>query len=167
MECKDIKNLIPDFLSGNLGAQVTQEVLEHVSDCQDCNHELSLYKRSWEALDSWEDVEPERGYVSRFWTRMSMRKPWYTKIYDKLLPVLNKKNMYPAFAVGCVLFIVAFFAFRVIYQVGVSDTPLAYLSLEEVEFVENIDLVQDLEIIEDMEFFENLDIIENMEGLEV
>jgi len=167
MECKDIKNLIPDFLSGNLGSQVIQEVLDHIAQCPDCNKELSAYKKSWELLGSWQDVEPERGYVSRFWTRLAMRKPWHEKVLERIAGLLTARNLYPAFASACIIFIVVFFAVKVIWQAQISALPLSYLSSEEIEFVENMELAQDLEIIEDIEFFENLDVIEQMEGLDV
>lgn len=71
MDCRDIKELVIQYSSGDLPEGDKQFVEAHLAECDDCNAYLSQSYRAWNMLDEWEDMEPGGEFVSEFWRRVA------------------------------------------------------------------------------------------------
>lgn len=71
MECRDIKELIVRYSSGDIEEKEKALVDEHVRDCHGCEQYYLRSERLWETLDTWEEIEPEREFVTKFWNKVS------------------------------------------------------------------------------------------------
>ena len=168
MNCQEIKKLIPLFLEDGLDASEVQLVRGHLSTCLDCQKEKELYERSWDVLEKWEDIELTPGFVSRFWTELSVRTPWHEKVMVACKESLSSKRFAPALVTLSIVIIVGILSFRN-YSFNVQETNnlLATLSPEEVEMVEHMELAQNFEIIEYIELLEDMDVLEDLDILDV
>lgn len=54
MDCKETQRYIQDFLKDNLSDEVTEEFLEHVSNCKECMEELTIQYLVTEGLQRLE-----------------------------------------------------------------------------------------------------------------
>ena len=166
MNCAQVKKLIPVYLDGELEGDEIRLVKEHLAACPACQQEMRAFEKSWEMLDTWEDIEPTPGYVSRFWSTVSQQRPWQEKLSRFVRERLLNRRLTPALATACVVVLVGLFALRIYWQVQESQNLLVDLSEEELEMVENMELVENFDILENMEFLEDLEIIENLDALE-
>ncbi len=64
--CEAVSRNIAPFISGNLDAQKSSAVLKHLRTCEKCQRTLSGFRRVWEVLDGWEDVEPPDSLVLKY-----------------------------------------------------------------------------------------------------
>jgi hypothetical protein len=71
MECKDYKDLIIGYSSGDLPASDRESVEAHVRECETCRLYLAQSDRVWSLLDDWRGIEPRSDFVSGFWERVS------------------------------------------------------------------------------------------------
>ncbi len=71
MECRSIKELIVRYSSGDIEEAEKVLVDEHVRDCNGCEQYFIRSERLWDTLDSWDEIEPERGFVTEFWNKVS------------------------------------------------------------------------------------------------
>ena len=74
MDCSKAKKLIPQFLDYTLPERITGRLQEHLRTCPQCRQELKLYDKSWELLKDVPQIDPAPGYISRFWTKLSLEK---------------------------------------------------------------------------------------------
>jgi hypothetical protein len=165
MNCSAVKKLISPYLDGRLDVEEYEELQDHVSSCPACEKDVRAYRRSWEMLGQWGDIQPEPGYVARFWTAVSNQVPWYKKMLEVLRPGFFPQRLSPAFIAVMILIVTGIFSLRAYWQAQESEQFLACLSEDEWELVENIELAEDFELIEDMDFFEDMEIIENLDSL--
>ena len=169
MDCGNIKKIIPDFLEGALGREGTEDVRAHLSKCPECQRAVAAYEKTWDMLGLCEEVEPDPGYVSRFWSRVSQKTPWYKRIIEAIRPKFSQmldKRLIPITATVCIVGIVGLFTLKTTVHTQRTETLLTNLSVEEIEFIENIELVENLELIQDIEFYEDLEVIENWDSFE-
>lgn len=166
MNCAEIKKMIPVYLDGEMEPQQKQMVKEHLSSCPVCMKELLAFEKSWEMLGAWKDIGPAHGYVSRFWTEVSLQRPWHEKIIRGFGVILGKKQLAPVYAAVCVLLITGILSLRNYWQVREAQELVASLGQEELEMVEDIELAEDFDIIQEMDFLEDLEVIENLDSLE-
>ena len=71
MECRNVKELIVRFSSGD--AQENDKVLvdEHIRDCKGCEQYLLRSEKLWDTLDTLDVIEPEPEYVTKFWNKVT------------------------------------------------------------------------------------------------
>ncbi|OGX37716.1 MAG: hypothetical protein A3G91_01930 [Omnitrophica WOR_2 bacterium RIFCSPLOWO2_12_FULL_50_9] len=179
MRCVEIKKLIPVYLDGESDPQETMAVKEHLASCAACQKELHALERSWKMLGEWQNIEPSPGYVSRFWTRVSLQRPWRERVargIQESLEGLRRKRLAPVFAAVCVLVFTGIFSLRNYWQMREAQDLAANLNQEELEMVfdhpslgaaEDIELAENFDIIQDIDFFEDLEVIENADSLEL
>lgn len=166
MNCAVVKQLISPYLDGRLGVEESEELQDHVSSCPACEKDIRACQRAWEMLGQWGDVQPEPGYVARFWTAVSHRVPWHEKILEVLRTGFFSKRLSSAFVVVMIAMVMGIFSLHAYWQTQEAEQFLVCLSEDDVELVENIELAENLDIIEDIDFFEDMDIIENLDSLE-
>ncbi len=164
MNCNEIRNIIPEYLEQALEQKQIEQVKQHLQTCLLCQKEVRAYEKIWATLDQWKDVEPQPGYVSRFWTRLALKQPWYIKWGRTLNTIFLKKSLAPFYAVLSIVLIVGYITFKTTTQVYQTETVLTALNSEEMELVDNLELTENLELIEELEFLEDLEIIENLDA---
>ncbi len=161
MNCSKAKKLIPQFLDYALSEHETGRLQEHLRTCPVCRKELKLYDHSWDMLKDYPQVDPAPGYISRFWTRLSLETPQHEGIWENIKETLFGKEFTPARAFAAVAFVCV-----LMISLGVnwfSEKEFSGLPPEEIEFIENIDLAEYFDVIEDLDFVEDFDVIENFD----
>lgn len=163
MDCKHTKDRIPEWMDSALSAEESAAVGQHLARCADCRKEFKLYARAWNSLKSWPEAEPDPGYVSRFWTRLSTRKSWIERLVESLRPASSDPRLAPALVV---LFLALLIGSVTLYNTSSAvktERLISSLTADDIEFVENMELAENLDIIQNIDFFENIDIIESLE----
>ena len=74
MKCDDIKTLYDDFKSELLGGDELSAVNDHLSGCKDCNNYYMENNKLTQLMDSWEVIEPQSNYVSKFWIKVDEKE---------------------------------------------------------------------------------------------
>ncbi len=162
MDCKDIQNQMPVFLSGGLNEQDNTLIHEHLIHCEACQRELESYKLSWNSLKDWEDEDPDPAYISRFWTRLEERIPWYQRVLEPFGVIFGDKRLIPVLASFVFVVIVGSATLRYSWQVHQEESLVTALSAEEIDFIQNIELVEQLDVLEDLDMFEDMDVLKEL-----
>ena len=112
MECKDIKELIVRYSTGDIEEKEKALVDRHVKDCQGCENYLLRSQNLWDTLDAWEDIEPEREFITEFWSKVSLEEDRASAGFLGFL-----KSFKPKLAVSgalATIFIVGIFTFALL-----------------------------------------------------
>jgi hypothetical protein len=158
MNCEVIKKMIPLYQTGELENGQIQEFLGHVRECPGCSQELKAYEAAWHMLGKWEDRDPDPGYISRFWTNLSFKTPWYERIWKTALPVLVPQRLVPILATFVMAVILVQMTFSYM-RIRETERLMTTLSGEEIEFIENIEIAKDLDVLVEMDLLQDFDII--------
>lgn len=161
MECEDIKSKMAPFLSGEINDAQSDEIRQHLMQCNSCQQELDSYKEVWNMLEACEDKEPDPGYIPRFWERVASECLWRENLGRIFGVVFGDKRFVPMLSVVSVVLLVGMIMFRTI-EVNQTEMLLTKLSVEEIEFVENLELAENLEMLEQMDFLESLDGLDDL-----
>jgi hypothetical protein len=105
MDCKEIKELLPDLAAGMEVS--TPEVQKHIASCDACTAQLHDFQKTMALLDEWQAPEPSPYFDTRLEARLreEMARPaehWYTR----LLPGLRSRPAWLT-SMATVIFIVA------------------------------------------------------------
>jgi len=81
MDCKEIKELLPDLAAGMETA--TPEVEKHLASCDACSAQLHDFQKTMALLDEWQAPEPSPYFDTRLQARLreEMARPpehWYS-----------------------------------------------------------------------------------------
>lgn len=166
MICRKIKKLIPVYLDGELGPQENRLVRDHLAGCPACREELEAFKDSWAMLGELDGIEPQPGFVGRFWTKLSLEQSWHERVLRWARENLVQKRLVPAFAAVCFIMAAGVFAGHNYLRIQDTNKILAGLNADDLEMVQNIELAENLDLIAEMDFYADLDIIENLDALE-
>ena len=138
MECAEIKRLLPLFVDDALDSEQRTDIQVHLSSCPHCQKELQAYRRSWDVLKSWPVLEPSPDYISRFWTNLTLRTPWYHHAGEFLKRYVLAPRVAPVWVTACLLLVLSAFVARNYWQIQETEMLLTNLSVEEVELIDNI-----------------------------
>ena len=166
MDCHAIEKLIPLYIDEELDSQEYQSVKAHLAGCPICQKELQAFEKSWAMLDDLEGIEPEPGFVGRFWTRLSLEQSWHEQFWNRIRELLFNKRLMPALATICTIIIIGTFTLHNYLQIRGTDQVLANLSNDDFDMVQNIELAENFDLIQEIEFFEDFNIIMNLDALE-
>jgi hypothetical protein len=151
MNCKKAKETLSALMDGELDAREEKALGEHIASCGACRALLREYEASWDALGKWEGVEPEPGYVSRFWTKATSGLSWLERISQGIRVTLAHRKV--AYATIVTICLIA--AFHVSFNKYVNELKtralLVNMSQEEWEMMENYDIISELGALEDIE----------------
>src|SRR5580698_5880431 len=105
MDCKDIKELLPDLAAGMEVS--TPEVQKHIASCDACTAQLGDFQKTMALLDEWQAPEPSPYFDMRLEARLreEMAGPaeaWYRR----LLPSLRFRPVWLT-SMATVIFMVA------------------------------------------------------------
>ena len=170
MDCKQTKDRIPEWMDSVLSAEEAAAVGQHLARCAECRTEFKTYAKAWNTLKAWPDAEPDPGYLSRFWTRVSLQKPWHERLLENLQPVMQEKWFVPtgtAFATAFLAIVISSVTLYNTSSVVQTETLISSLSADDIEFVENIELAENLDAIQDIDLLEDLEVIENLDEFNV
>ncbi len=68
MDCNDVKNIMAEYVQGDLSTAGADSIRRHIESCPACSREHEAFVKSWELLDDWKDVEPSSDFNARFWS---------------------------------------------------------------------------------------------------
>lgn len=167
MRCQKIRRLIPNFLEGQLSDKLKTLISGHIKVCRGCAKEKELYEKSWQLAGSLEDVEPEPGFKSRFWTRLASEE-WEPDRGASALGILGLFLRHRLVLASAVAVMIAISVVLPNYlQQRSIDLLVAKITEEEVIMVEKIDLLENLDVINDIDFLENMELIESLDRVDL
>ncbi|MBT8372647.1 MAG: zf-HC2 domain-containing protein [Deltaproteobacteria bacterium] len=166
MNCRQIKELIPVYLDGELEDYKRSQVEAHLRDCVSCRKAVGEMETAWGMLGELADIEPDPNYMARFWAKASDPSSWYEKIIQQARGLFLQRRWVPALAATCIIIILAGVTMHSHLQTPEADTMVANLSEVDLDMVELIDIVENYDIIREIEFFSDLEIIENLDEFE-
>jgi len=73
MRCDAVRDLLIEYLDGDLGYAEGDEIERHLATCVECAHEMELLKRTFGLLHEDGYVEPSSFYWTRFTARLMQR----------------------------------------------------------------------------------------------
>lgn len=112
MECRDCKEIVVRFSSGEVSNAERGMIEAHLEGCEDCNQFLAHSDRLWTFLDEWREIEPRNDFVSSFWERVSEEERAGDRVF-----IRRFKNLMPNLRLAGVLasiLIVSIFIFVLI-----------------------------------------------------
>ena len=74
MNSQHIKNLIPDYLTGELEASESDIIKKHIASCRDCREELENLSEIWIKLGIVPEQQPDGQLKTRFYSMLSNYK---------------------------------------------------------------------------------------------
>ena len=167
MQCRQIQQLIPDYVQGGLTNDIKTRLEAHLNTCHGCREEARLMKKTWRLIGEVEDIEPAPNYISRFWTGIESRRPWYEKIFLQTKEIVFQRPWVPALAAAGVILIAAGIALHINDRFPDNEMAVVAASRDvDPELVEHIDIIENLDLIQDIDFYTDLEVIENLDEFE-
>lgn len=115
MNCNEARELLPDFLFGELGEDRGRALAEHLEVCSACRREAASLREAAQALEKLPEVEPARRMV--FVAAPERASGGVPGLLERILPVrLRRWGFRAALAAG--LAALAVFGTRVQYHSG-------------------------------------------------
>ncbi|MGD8537642.1 MAG: HEAT repeat domain-containing protein [Candidatus Aminicenantes bacterium] len=74
MSCQNIKELFPDFLTGELDKETQERVQIHLASCESCREELENLSAIWTKLGVIPEEQPSGEVRTRFYTMLEAYK---------------------------------------------------------------------------------------------
>ena len=166
MQCRRIKQLIPEYIAGGLKSDTRNQLESHLNTCRGCREETRLMEITWQMLGEVDDIQPDPNYISRFWAGAHAQKPWYENIFQQTKELVFQRRWVPALAAAGVILIVGGITLRYHARVPETETVVAAFNDVDPDMVESIDIIENLELIQDIDFYTDLEIIENLDEFE-
>ena len=89
MNCEALRELIPDYLTGQLTPETLQEFEAHVRECAGCQAELKQMESAWVNIGRLPQEEPTPALRGRFYSMLERekrlaseaeREPWFNRL---------------------------------------------------------------------------------------
>jgi len=75
MNCKQVKNLIPDWLDGEIEASVAKTIEDHLFHCESCREEAAFWQAAGAALrEDFGDLKAPEGFAKAVLTKLPERQ---------------------------------------------------------------------------------------------
>jgi hypothetical protein len=74
MNCQGLRELIPDYLTGQLSTEALRQFEAHLMACEDCRAELEQMESTWVTLGKLPEEEPGPELRGRFYTMLEDEK---------------------------------------------------------------------------------------------
>jgi len=173
MNCNKVKQLIPAYLEDSLPDKQRDAISMHIKGCIECHKQFEADKKIWDALSLWEGIKPEPGYISRFWTRLSLSETWYERILRKIKYILGipyRVNLVSVTVVTLIIIVIGTGSLYLYsYRNGSNNAMISQLNKEgiDIDMLDNIDLVENYDLIAHLDLFEDMDILEKLDFSDV
>jgi anti-sigma factor RsiW len=142
MKCEDLKNLIPEYLQGDLEQFDLDEISSHLFNCPNCREELELFEKSWSLLDSWEEISPSPGFQSAVMREIRKERQQQKKSFIDMVISLFRFNV-PAWA-AALMIITGIFMNNVLVTMSETEN---HKTGERVAHVESVDKNADSQFV--------------------
>ncbi len=108
MKCDEIKGMYDDFKLQMLSNDESATINEHLVNCTDCNDYFAKNNKLSSLMDTWDEIEPQSNYVSKFWSRVEEVEKNENKGVIGFIKGIRTTFLVPSLAVAlfCSLFIV-------------------------------------------------------------
>lgn len=139
MTCQNIKEMFPEFLTGELDKETTERVQSHLVSCGSCREELENLSAIWTKLGVIPEEQPSGDVRTRFYTMLeaykqgmsqegqpSRLKRMFSDVFEYVWP---KRPAYQ-FSIALVFLIVGVAAGIFLSSSGQNGTQLAMLQHE-------------------------------------
>lgn len=70
MKCKELEELLSDYIEGTLNQAVAEEVETHLAGCSKCREKAQQMRALMGGLNDLEMVEPSAGFEARLWGQL-------------------------------------------------------------------------------------------------
>ncbi len=105
-DCREIKNLLPDFLSNRADVEEQKAVQEHIDTCVSCRQEALVLKETFQALEGSETSIPSVSYWTNFLPRLHERLGEIGTTRQESVPWVSK-FLVPAAGLVVAVFLIA------------------------------------------------------------
>jgi hypothetical protein len=139
MNSQHIKNLIPDYLTGELEASERGVIKKHIASCKDCRKELENLSEIWIKLGVVPEQQPDRHLKTRFYSMLSNykeeldakkhHKPGINLI-TRISRSLSVRSPVLQFTFPLAFIVIGFFAGYLFFSPGTLKTELKVLKTE-------------------------------------
>ncbi|MDA3954352.1 MAG: zf-HC2 domain-containing protein [Bacteroidales bacterium] len=85
MKCKDLKNIIPNYIANELSEKQILEFNNHINSCEDCKRVFNKLKNTLDLLKPRTDIEEQAFYFTRLKQKMENRANPRESIFVNLL----------------------------------------------------------------------------------
>lgn len=142
MNCKDVQSNISLFLEEGLPANEEESFRAHLETCPQCREEVEAYKKTWQLLGEWEEVEPSPSFTADFWKAVEKdpeaasigESKWWQHFLNTLASAFTYRV--PAWGVIALLMVAIFvghFTFpRVEERVVIKEVPKVEVVYQQV-----------------------------------
>jgi hypothetical protein len=139
MTCQNIKELFPEFLTGELDNETQERVQSHLTSCDSCREELENLSAIWTKLGVIPEEQPGGEVRTRFYTMLEAYKQGMTqegqpsrlkKIFSDVFEHVWPKRPVYQFSMALIFLIVGVAAGIFLSSQGQKGTQLALLQDE-------------------------------------
>ncbi|MHC4663691.1 MAG: anti-sigma factor family protein [Planctomycetota bacterium] len=158
MNCTEIRELLSPYIDGELTAEETLAIKNHLDGCPECARLHAELREGWRLLAAAPVPPISTDFNARFWNRLKTGHgvPAGREITSRRM-TFRRIAGYAAAALILIVFGLIY-AFR-----GPGDDATGRLTREEAEIVENLDVLESLEVVQDLDIIENLDILTELD----
>lgn len=163
MTSRKIIAMLPFYMDGELSAPDRVRVESALKKDPNLRQRYAELEKVRDMLDDDPDLEPEPGYVSRFWTAASQRKSFGDKILEMKIPGLPFRWA-PASAFILTVVLIGFAVLTRPEGGKMVRTDPLEAQLEEDDTMQAMDyeIVEDWEFYQNLEFYQDIDLIMQM-----
>lgn len=115
MDCKQVNELLVDYLYDELDRAQAASLEEHLHACPQCAGEVGSFRRTREVMGELEDLEPSPAVGQRLLAEATRTAPAKSSFSERLRAMLRVFVMHPALAAAATLVAVlgvSFYAYR-------------------------------------------------------
>jgi len=139
MKCEDIRNRLPDALTGEMESAERSSFDAHIADCGACGHELRRLSETWMRLGVLPTAQPSAALSNRFYAMLEAEKaraadapalPGHTQRWKSLFQGAHPPRLAFQFGLGFVLLVAGIGGGFFLGTHGLSGGRIADLSRE-------------------------------------
>jgi hypothetical protein len=156
MQCKEVHNLLIEFMGGDLTDDIRVLVEDHLSNCERCSQEHALLLVENKIFAAIPQVEPTQFFDASFFNTLNQEK---ARALEKKKSLWARVLSAPFFAVKVPAIALALIlAFTLIYNTGtIREKP----DLESYSIASSLGMLAQYEVVLKLDLLENYDFLMN------
>ncbi len=161
MDCQSLREDLVAYLDDEVSPEVRARVDAHLTTCARCAEEVRVFARTWQVLESYQEIAPPAGLMESFLQRLASE--------DEQAPVIRiswVRRAAPYLAAAALIGVVFFLGK---YRLGPPSNPpgtgpLAELTQEEQAIVRDLPILSSKEynLLRNLKLVENYPVISNL-----
>lgn len=108
MTCNKIEKNLMAYLDGKLDQSISNEINQHLTNCPDCQKEVTILRESWKALDEFSPIDTPSDFSQKVLKRMKQEanQPAIQKIevFPRWLPYVASAAVFVFLFIGTVIY---------------------------------------------------------------